>query len=86
MDNSVVLSVGDTYHLRPGKDHIIYSGMSTEKVYSIVQRKRKFAPYAAWGYAWNLFYPREQSSIRIDGVNIIVENVTPREIRLRVSG
>ena len=41
-------------------------------------------PYAAWGYAWNLFYPREQSRIRIDGVNILVEKVTPDEIRLRV--
>jgi len=41
-------------------------------------------PYAAWGYAWNLLYPREQIRIRIDGVNIQVENVTPDEIRLRV--
>ena len=84
MDNSVVLSVGDTYHLSSGKDRIIYAGMSSEKVYSIVQIKRKFAPYSAWGYAWNLFYPREQSKIRIDGVNILVESVTPDEIRLRV--
>jgi hypothetical protein len=84
VDNSVVLSVGDTYHLRSGKDHIIYAGMLSEKVYSIVQRKRKFAPYAAWGYAWNLFYPKEQSEIRIDGVNISIENVTADEIRLRI--
>jgi len=84
MDNSVVLSVGDTYHLRSGKDHIVYSGMPSEKVYSIAQIKRKFAPYTAWGYAWNLFYPREQNKIRIDGVNILVDSVTPEEIRLRV--
>ena len=84
MDRSVVLSVGDTYHLRSGKDHIIYAGMPSDKVYSIVQRKRKFAPYSAWGYAWNLFYPREKSKIKIDGVDILVENVTPDEIRLRV--
>ena len=84
MDNLISLSVGDTYHLRSGKDHIIYAGMPSEKAYSIVQRKRKFAPYAAWGYAWNLFFPREQSNIRIDGVNILVENATPNEIRLRV--
>jgi len=58
--------------------------MPSEKVDSIVQRKRNFVPYAAWGYAWNLLYPREQSRIRIDGVNIQVENVTPDEIRLRV--
>ena len=55
-----------------------------EKVYSIAQRKRKFAPYIGWGYAWNLFFPKEQSTIRIDGVNIQVENVTPNEIRIRV--
>jgi len=85
MENSVVLSVGDSYHLRSGKDNIMYSGMPSDKVYSITQIKRKFVPYAAWGYAWNLFYPREQSKIRIDGVNIQVENVTPDEIRLRIS-
>jgi len=58
--------------------------MPTEKAYSIVQRKRNFVPYAVWGYAYNLFYPKEQSKIRIDGVSILVENVTPNEIRLRV--
>ena len=84
MNNSVVLLVGDTIHLRRGKDHIVYAGMPSEKVYSIAQRKRNFVPYAAWGYAWNLFFPREQSKIRIDGVNILVENVTPEEIRLRI--
>ena len=81
MDRSVVLSVGDDYHLRFGKDRIVYAGMPSEKVYSIVQRKWEFF-YR--GYAWNLFYPKEQSKIVIDGVNILVENVTPDEIRLRV--
>jgi hypothetical protein len=84
VDNLITLSVGDEYHLRSGKDHIVYAGMPSDKVYSMVQRKRKFAPYIGWGYAWNLFFPREQSTIRIDGVNIQVENVTPSEIRLRV--
>ena len=84
MDRLAVLSVGDAFHLKRGKDRIVYAGMPSEKVYSIVQRKRNFVPYAAWGYAWNLFYPKEQSKITIDGVNILVENVTPYEIRLRV--
>ena len=84
MNKSVVLSVGDSFHLRHGKDHIIYAGMPSDKVYSLAQRKRKFVPYAAWGYAWNLFFPKEQSKIRIDGVNILVESVSPDEIRLRV--
>ena len=39
MDDSVILSVGDTFHLRFGKDRIVYAGMPSEKVYSIVQRK-----------------------------------------------
>ncbi|MFC1902697.1 hypothetical protein ACFLX4_01330 [Chloroflexota bacterium] len=81
MENSVVLSVGDSFHLRRGKDRIVYAGMPSEKVYSIVQMKWEFF-YR--GYAWNLFYPKEQSKIRIDGVNILVENITPDEIRLRV--
>ena len=81
MDNSVTLSVGDTYHLRFGKDRIVYAGMPSERVYSIVQVKWEFF-YR--GYSWNLFFPKEQSKIRIDGVNILVENVTPEEIRLRV--
>ena len=82
MDRSVVLSIGDSYHLRFGKDRIIYAGMPSENAYSIVQRKWEF-PYQ--GFAWNLFFPKKQSTIRIHGVNILVDNVTPDEIRLRVS-
>jgi len=81
MNNLVVLSVGDTHKLRFGKDRIVYAGMPSEKVYSIVQMKWEFF-YR--GFAWNLFYPKEQSKIRIDGVDILVDNVTPDEIRLRV--
>ncbi|OGO60272.1 MAG: hypothetical protein A2Z36_03120 [Chloroflexi bacterium RBG_19FT_COMBO_48_23] len=80
MDNSVVLTVGDTYHLKFGKDRIIYAGMPSETVYSIVQRKTQ----GYWGWAWNLYYPKKKSEINIDGVNILVESVTPDEIRLRV--
>ena len=80
MDNFVSLSIGETYHLRTGKDRIIYAGMPSENVYSIVQKKAS----GYQGFAWNLFYNRNQSEITIDGVNIIVENVTPYEIRLRV--
>ena len=81
MDKSVVLSVGDTYHLSLGKDRIVYAGMPSENIYSIVQRKWEFM-YR--GYSWNLFFPKGQTTIRIDGVNILVESVTPGEIRLRV--
>jgi len=81
MIEPVVLSVGEDCHLRRGKDHIIYAGMPSDNVYSIVQKKEGF-PYQ--GFAWNLFYPKRQQDITIDGVNIFVENVTPEEIRLRI--
>ena len=81
MNNSVALSVGDVHRLRLGKDRIVYAGMPNENVFSFVQMKWGFL-YR--GYSWNLFFPKEQSTIRIDGVNIQVENVTPSEIRLRV--
>ena len=81
MDNSVVLSVGDIHRLRLGKDRIVYAGMPNENVFSFVQMKWELL-YR--GYSWNLYFPKGQSTIRIDGVNIQVENVTPSEIRLRV--
>jgi len=81
---AVVLSVGEGFHLKFGKDRIVYAGMPSEKVFSIVQRKRNFAPYAVWGYAWNLFFLKEQTELVIDGVKVVVESVSPQEIRLRV--
>ena len=81
MDNSIVLSVGDTYHLRLGKDRIVYAGMPNENVFSFAQMKWEFF-YR--GYSWNLYFPKGQSTIRIDGVSISVDNVTHDEIRLRV--
>jgi len=72
MDRSVLLSVGDSYHLRFGKDRIIYAGMPSENVYSIVQQRKSF-PYQ--GFAWNLFYPKKKSEIKIAGVNVYVEKV-----------
>ena len=81
VNNSVVLSVGDTHHLRLGKDRIVYAGMPNENVFSIAQMKWEFL-YR--GYSWNLYFPKNQSTIRIDGVNISVDNVTPNEIKLKV--
>ncbi|MBN1856259.1 MAG: hypothetical protein JW846_04825 [Dehalococcoidia bacterium] len=80
MESTVVLTIGDGYHLGMGKDRIVYAGMPSEKVYSIVQRKWEFF-YR--GYAWNLFFPKEQSEIRIDGINLLVEEVSPQRIVLR---
>jgi hypothetical protein len=81
MNSTVVLSVGDSYHLGLGKDRIVYAGMPSEKAYSIVQMKWEFF-YR--GYAWNLFFPEGQSEIRVDGINLLVEKVTPQQIVLRV--
>lgn len=80
MLNSVILSVGQGYHLKRGKDRIVFAGMVSEDVYSIVQRKAM----GYQGYAWNLYFPRRQQNITIDGINIDVENVIPEEIRLRI--
>jgi len=80
MIEPVVLSVGEDYHLRRGKDHILYAGMPSDNVYSIVQKRAS----GYQGYAWNLFYPKRRQDITIDGVHIFVENVTPEEIRFRI--
>ena len=80
MSKPITLSVGDDFHLRRGKDHIAYAGMPSDNVYSIVQKKAS----GYQGFAWNLFFPKKEQEITIDGVNIFIENVTPEEIRFRV--
>jgi hypothetical protein len=81
MGRSAVLMVGDQIQLGISKGYIVYAGMPSEKIYSIIQRKWAF-PYQ--GFAWNLFFPEDQNRITIEGIDILVENVTPGEIRLRV--
>jgi len=81
MDRTVVLSVGGIHKLGLGKDRIIYGGMPSEKVFSIIQVRWEFF-YR--GYSWNLFFPASRSEIRINGVNILIERVTQDEIRLRL--
>lgn len=80
MNQPVTLSIGDVFHLKRGKDRIIYAGMSSGDVYSIIQKKED----GYQGFSWNLFFPRRISDITIDGVKILVENVKPEEISLRV--
>ena len=62
MDRFIVLSVGDTHRLGFGKDRIIYAGMPSEKVFSIVQIRWEFL---CRGYSGNLFFPTSRSEIRI---------------------
>lgn len=80
MDGSVTLTVGDIHRLGLGKDRIVYAGMPTPDVYSIVQMRWEFV-YR--GYSLNLYFPKEERRIRIDGVNLLVESVGPHEITLR---
>ena len=81
MSQPVVLRVGEESRLKTGKDRIVYGGMPSDNVYSIVQMKRS----GNQGFAWNLYFSKSKSEIIVDGVNIYVENVTPDEIRLRVA-
>jgi hypothetical protein len=78
---TVVLTVGDIYHLGFGKDKISYAGMSSEQVYSIVRMRWEFF-YR--GYSWHQFYPVSKRDINIDGIDIHVENVSSDEIRLNI--
>jgi hypothetical protein len=80
INKATVLSIGEEYHLKLGKDRIIYAGMPSEDVYSIAQKKTG----GYQGFAWNLFYPRNRRDIMIDGVRIYVEKITPDEIEIRV--
>jgi len=80
VNTAIALAVGDSFHLKTGKDWIYYAGMPSENVYSIVQKKST----GYQGFAWNLFYPRKQTEIRIDGVSLFVESVSPQEIRISV--
>ncbi len=77
----MTLAVGEQFHLRSGKDRIIYAGMATEEVYSIVQKKAN----GYQGFSWNLYFPRKRRNITIDGVPIYVERVTADEIELRLA-
>jgi hypothetical protein len=77
---NLLLAVGEEYHLRQGKDRIVYGGMPSEEVYSIVQKKAS----GYQGYAWSLFFSRKQRDITVDGVKLYIERVAPEEIQLRV--
>ncbi len=77
---AVVLAIGEQFHLKFSKDHIVYAGMPSEEVYSIAQRKNS----GYQGYAWNLFYSKNRREITIDGIKIYIERVTPDEIAFRV--
>jgi hypothetical protein len=80
MNSAVILKIGDMHRLRTGKDRIVYAGMPSEDVFSIVQVKWELL-YR--GFAWTLYFPKAETQIRIDGVNLVVESVGPDAITLR---
>ncbi len=80
MGKAVVLNIGEDFHLKLCKDHIIYAGMPSENVYSTVQKKSS----GYQGFSWNLCYPKRRQDITIDGVKLYIERVTPEEIELRL--
>lgn len=80
ISKSVTLGIGENFHLKLGKDNIVYAGMPSEEVYSIAQRKSN----GYQGYAWNLFYPKNRREITIDGIRLYIESVTPGKIAFRM--
>ena len=80
MGKVTVLAVGEDFHLKRGKDRIVYAGMLSEEVYSMVQIKAS----GYQGYAWHLYYPRRKRDLTIDGVPVYVERVSAEEIEIRV--
>ena len=78
---TVSLRVGEQYHLKRGKDRIVYAGVPSEDVYSLVQMKAN----GYQGYAWNLYFSRRDRDIVIDGVALTIEKATPEEMTLRVA-
>lgn len=81
MGKTAILPIGESYHLKRGKDNIIYAGMVSDEVYSIIQVKAS----GYQGYAWPLYYPKRRRDITIDGINLYVERITPEEIEIRLS-
>jgi hypothetical protein len=71
-EQPLIVKAGEDFHLAFGADHIIYAGMVSDEVYSIVQKKSS----GHQGYAWNLYFPKSRREITIDGVNLNVERRT----------
>jgi hypothetical protein len=61
MSQPVVLAVGEEFHLKCEKDCVVYAGMTSEKVYSIVQRNVAGMALSGQRFAWNLFFPSRQA-------------------------
>lgn len=81
MYRTIKLRISEGTHLKVGKDRIIYAGMPSEEVYSIAQLRET----GQGAYSWNLFFPKNRQNIIINGVNILVENVTQDDISLKFS-
>lgn len=79
MAKRATLSVGESISLGFARARICYAGMPNDQTYSIGWRKWDFIHMV---YAWNLYFPKDQLEMNIEGVEIRAEQVTPTEIRL----
>ena len=59
----ISLAIGEELHLKCGKDCIIYVGMSSKDIHSVVQKKVS----GNRGYAWKMIYSTRRHDIAIDG-------------------
>jgi len=75
------LKVGESFHLKTGKDWIVYGGLVSDEVFSIVQLKAR----GYQGYAWNLYFPRRQQDITVDGVALQVLRAEAHEMEFRAA-
>ena len=75
------LPVGGMFHLKTGKDWIVYAGLVNEDTYSIAELKAS----GYRGYAWNLYFPRRQQEITIDGVPLYVVRADAGAMEIRVA-
>ena len=75
------LPVGGSYHLKSGKDWIVYAGLVNEDVYSLVQMKAR----GYQGYAWNLYFPRRRQDITVDGVPLYVARADAGALEFRAA-
>ena len=77
---TVSLAIGEEFHLKRGKDRIVNTGIPSENIFSVVQKKMS----GNQRYAWNLFFPKRRRDILIDGVELYIDNVAPDATMLQL--
>ena len=75
------LRVGELFHLKRGKDWILYAGLVSDERFSIVELKSS----GNRGFAWNLYYPRRAQDIVIDGIPLSVVRAEAGTLEFRTA-